>query len=244
MLLAPIEGAVGGPIPDIIGVAMISVGVAGLALGITQGQDWGWSSIGVVASFVAAVVFLPLAVYRASRHAAPAIDLSVFESQTVVLANAATFVYAVGFFAMLLANMLFLTSVWGYSILRAGMPITPGPLVVVALSASTGRLSRRIGYCRTCRWPSSPPGERSTRRRVRSGGPRCRSPGRHRRRARRDRRCVVPPPLGVVDVRRGSVALGCKLGVPTAPTGRSGGGRAIGARRRGGGAVSTAGLTT
>ena len=140
------ESAVGGPIPDIIGVAMISAGVAGLALGITQGQDWGWSSIGVVASFVAAVVFLPLAVYRASRHAAPAIDLSVFESRTVVLANAATFVYAVGFFAMLLANVLFLTSVWGYSILRAGMAITPGPLVVAALSASTGRLSRRIGY--------------------------------------------------------------------------------------------------
>jgi MFS family permease len=64
----------------------------------------------------------------------------------VTLANAATFMYSVGFFAMLLANVLFLTSVWGYSTLRAGLAITPGPLVVAALSGSSGKLARRIGY--------------------------------------------------------------------------------------------------
>jgi MFS family permease len=47
---------------------------------------------------------------------------------------------------MLLANVLFLTSVWDYSTLKAGMAITPGPLVVAALSRSSGRLAGRVGY--------------------------------------------------------------------------------------------------
>ena len=47
---------------------------------------------------------------------------------------------------MLLANVLFLTEVWGYSTLKAGLAITPGPLVVAALSRSTGALAARVGY--------------------------------------------------------------------------------------------------
>lgn len=83
---------------------------------------------------------------RSRHHAAPALDLRLFESRTVAIANAATVAYAVGFFAMLLANVLFLTTVWGYSTLRAGLAITPGPLVVALLSRSTGRLATRVGY--------------------------------------------------------------------------------------------------
>jgi MFS family permease len=66
----------------------------------------------------------------------------------VSLANAATIAYAVAFFAMLLANVLFLTTVWKYSTLRAGLAITPGPLVVAVLSKYTGRLAVRTGYRR------------------------------------------------------------------------------------------------
>ena len=56
------------------------------------------------------------------------------------------FLYAMGFFAMLLGNILFLTSVWHYSILKAGLAVTPGPLVVAAVSAPAGRLAARIGF--------------------------------------------------------------------------------------------------
>jgi EmrB/QacA subfamily drug resistance transporter len=142
------ESVVGGPAPDLVGVAMVSVAVAGLALGITQGHAWGWSSWRIVSAFAAAAAFGPAALVRSVNHPAPAVDLRVFESRTVALANAATVAYAVGFFAMLLSNILFLTSVWGYSTLRAGLAVTPGPLIVAALSRSTGRLAARVGYRR------------------------------------------------------------------------------------------------
>ena len=140
------ESVVGGPRPDLAGVALISVSVASLALGITQGDEWGWSSTTVIGSLVAAVILGIAAVQRARVHPTPAIDLSLFSNRTVALANAATVAYAIGFFAMLLANVLFLTSVWEYSTLKAGLAITPGPLVVAALSRSTGALASRIGY--------------------------------------------------------------------------------------------------
>lgn len=140
------ESVVGGPPPDLLGVAVLSLAVASLALGITQGQDWGWTSAPVVGSLAAALALGAAALHRARTHHAPAIDLRLFENRSVRLANAATIAYAVGFFAMLLANVLFLTTVWEWSTLKAGLAITPGPLVVAALSRSTGGLAARIGY--------------------------------------------------------------------------------------------------
>ncbi|HVA41966.1 MAG TPA: MFS transporter, partial [Acidimicrobiales bacterium] len=62
------------------------------------------------------------------------------------VANASTLVYAMGFFAMLLGNILFLTGVWHYTILRAGLAVTPGPLVVAAVSGPAGRMAGRFGF--------------------------------------------------------------------------------------------------
>jgi EmrB/QacA subfamily drug resistance transporter len=140
------EAATGGQAPDLLGVGLVTVAVAALALGITQGSEWGWTTWRVLGALVVALLLGALAVARSRTHAAPAIDLAIFRSRTVALANAGTLVYAIGFFAMLLGNVLFLTSVWRYSTLRAGLAITPGPLVVAALSSTTGRLASRYGY--------------------------------------------------------------------------------------------------
>ena len=46
---------------------------------------------------------------------------------------------------MLLANILFLTSIWGYSTLEAGFAVTPGPLMAALSSALAGRMIDRFG---------------------------------------------------------------------------------------------------
>jgi len=102
----------------------------------------------VVAAFFAAAVLGTAFLYRSSRHVAPVLDLSLFSARSFSVANAATLLYAMGFFAMLLGNILFLTSVWHYSILRAGLAVTPGPLVVAAVSGPAGRLASRVGFRR------------------------------------------------------------------------------------------------
>jgi MFS family permease len=47
---------------------------------------------------------------------------------------------------MLLGNILFLTGVWHYSIMEAGLSVTPGPLVVAVVAGPAGKLATRIGF--------------------------------------------------------------------------------------------------
>jgi EmrB/QacA subfamily drug resistance transporter len=132
--------------PDYPGVVLVSSALAALVLAISQGPGWGWSSARVVTCFVLAAVLGTAFIVRSGRHEQPVLDLSLFSARSFSVANAAMLVYAMGFFAMLLGNVLFLTSVWHYSILRAGLAITPGPLVVAAVSGPAGRLAARLGF--------------------------------------------------------------------------------------------------
>ncbi len=132
--------------PDYLGVGLVSLGLASLVLAISEGPSWGWTNGRIIGLILAAVVLVAVFLRRSSRHPHPVLDLTLFSARSFSVANAATLLYAMGFFAMLLGNILFLTSVWHYSILKAGLAVTPGPLVVAAVSAPAGRLAARIGF--------------------------------------------------------------------------------------------------
>lgn len=137
-----------GVAPDYLGAVLIALTLSALVLGITEGPTWGWSTAPVVASFAGAVVVGTVFLLRSARHPEPVLDLTLFRARSFSVANAATFLYAMGFFAMLLGNILFLTSVWHYPILDAGLAVTPGPLVVALVSGPAGRTAARVGFRR------------------------------------------------------------------------------------------------
>lgn len=134
------------PRPDYLGVLMVSVSLSALVLGISEGPTWQWTSARVLACFVTALVVGTAFVVRCRRHPEPVLDLSLFRARSFTVANLATLLYAMGFFAMLLGNILFLTSVWHYSILFAGLAVTPGPIVVAAVSGPAGKLATERGF--------------------------------------------------------------------------------------------------
>jgi EmrB/QacA subfamily drug resistance transporter len=137
-----------GVAPDYLGAALIALTLSALVLGITEGPTWGWTSAPVLACFAGAVVVGAGFLYRSAHHPEPVLDLTLFKARSFSVANAATFLYAMGFFAMLLGNILFLTSVWHYPILEAGLAVTPGPLVVAVVSGPAGRVASRVGFRR------------------------------------------------------------------------------------------------
>jgi EmrB/QacA subfamily drug resistance transporter len=137
-----------GVAPDYLGAVLIAVTLSALVLGITEGPTWGWSTAPVIGCFAAAVVVGTVFLVRSTRHPEPVLDLTLFRARSFSVANAATFLYAMGFFAMLLGNILFLTSVWHYPILEAGLAVTPGPLVVAVVSGPAGRTAARVGFRR------------------------------------------------------------------------------------------------
>ena len=135
----------GGVLPDALGAVLLTLGVAALSLGIVKGPDWGWSSPGVVGSLVAAAAFLAGLVVRSARHRAPAVDLELFRVRAFAVSVSGTFLFSLAFYALLLGNILFLTQVWGYSVLKAGFAVTPGPLMAAVSAAVAGRIADRYG---------------------------------------------------------------------------------------------------
>ncbi len=137
-----------GRLPDPIGVVLLAAGMALLAFAIVKTDDWGWASTTFAATVAVSAVLLLAFLWRCSRVSNPLLDLGLFESASFRWANAGTFAYAIGFNAMFLGNVLFLTQVWGYTILRAGLAISIGPLIVAGLAPWCGRLAARIGQRR------------------------------------------------------------------------------------------------
>jgi EmrB/QacA subfamily drug resistance transporter len=134
-----------GALPDALGVALLIAGVGLLSLGIVKGEDWGWSSAGVVGSLVAAAAILAAFVARSARHPAPVVELGLFRVRSFAVANVGVLLFSLGFYALLLANVLFLTGVWGWSVLHAGVALTPGPIMAAVAAPIGGRLSDRFG---------------------------------------------------------------------------------------------------
>jgi MFS family permease len=132
--------------PDYLGVVYAAVSVAAVVLAISEGPTWGWGDAKVWVALALGIAVGVAFVRRSASHPSPVLDLSLFSERTFTLANTATLVYALAFFPMLLGNILFLTSVWDYSIMRAGLAVTPGPLVVACIAGPAGKLAGRVGF--------------------------------------------------------------------------------------------------
>jgi EmrB/QacA subfamily drug resistance transporter len=133
-----------GPRPDLLGALLLALGVATLTLGIVEGSSWGWLSARTVGAALATAGLLWSFVARSNRHPAPVVDMSLLRVRSFVLACFGTAMIGAGLAANLLSLILFVTSVWHYSVLRAGLSITPGPMMAATFSILGGRLASRV----------------------------------------------------------------------------------------------------
>jgi EmrB/QacA subfamily drug resistance transporter len=132
--------------PDYVGALLLSLAVASVTLAISEGGEHGFGQPLVLLAAALGPLLGVAFVARSARHPAPVLDLRLFASRSFAVANLATLAYAMGFFAVLLGNILFLTEVWHYPIERAGLAVTPGPLVVALVSGFAGRAAARVGF--------------------------------------------------------------------------------------------------
>ncbi len=144
-LLAESRDPQGSPAPDWWGAGVLARGVGALALAIVQGPSWGWGDPRIAASFAAAAVLLGLFVWRCARHPSPIIELGLFRVRSFAVANVGSVVFAIGFYALLLCNVLFLTGVWGLDIVLAGVALTPGAVTAALVAPFGGRAADRFG---------------------------------------------------------------------------------------------------
>src|SRR5829696_7729131 len=107
--------------PDLLGSLVAVVAVGALALGAVQGPVWGWGDPRTIAAFMASAVLAPLLVWRSAVHRAPVLELALFRVRSFSAGNLGSLLLGTSFFGLVLANSLYLTQVWDYSVLRAGL---------------------------------------------------------------------------------------------------------------------------
>ena len=133
-------------LPDLAGAVVLAASLALLTLGIVQGRAWGWASPQIIATFAASVALAVLFARRSNTHHAPVVDPALLRQREFGLANLATAVAGMGFYAALLCNALFLIAVWDYSPLEAGLAFVPAALVAAVTAAAAGRIAERRGF--------------------------------------------------------------------------------------------------
>jgi EmrB/QacA subfamily drug resistance transporter len=136
-----------GRFPDVLGSLMLVVAIGSLTLGLVKGPDWSWDARSLGA-FAAAVVLLALFTLRSARHPAPVVELSLLRPPAFALASLSALLFFAAFAVLLIGNVLFLTSVWHYSVTRAGFAFFPGPFTAALTAAFSGRLGGRFGSAR------------------------------------------------------------------------------------------------
>jgi len=135
----------GRRLPDVVGAVLLMGAITTLALAIVEGEEWGWGSTRVVALFVAATLLLATFVARSARHPAPVVELSLLRERAVAAANVGSLLFFAGFGANILGAVLFLTQVWDWSTLHAGLALAVGPTMAALSAAPSGRLADRYG---------------------------------------------------------------------------------------------------
>ena len=132
--------------PDLLGAAALIVAVSALVVAIVKGQDWGWGSPRIIGSLALSGTLLPWIWRRSERHVAPIVEPALLRVRSFGLAAGASLLFFAGFGAMLLAGVLFLTSVWHEDVLTAGLMLFPGPAMATAFSVPSSRLGARVGF--------------------------------------------------------------------------------------------------
>ena len=132
-------------LPDFLGALLQAVAIGFLVLGLLQHDEWGLGSARTLGCFAIFALTLPLFLWRCARHPAPVLDLELFRDPQVSTANAASLVFAIGFYAVTINAVLFLTQVWHYSVIETGLALTPGALAGMLAGAPAGKLSETRG---------------------------------------------------------------------------------------------------
>ena len=131
---------------DAWGATLVTFGIGVLTYGIMKTGDWGWMSRGTGFVLALAALLLGLFVIDCLRSENPLIDPALFKIRPFTGATLTLAPYSMAFGAGVLSIALWTQQGWGWSALKAGIAIAPGPFLVPVTSLLlAGRLISRLG---------------------------------------------------------------------------------------------------
>jgi EmrB/QacA subfamily drug resistance transporter len=136
---------------SVLPAALLSAWLVALLLGLSEGQDWGWTSARTLGLIVAAVVLAVVWVLVEQRSASPLIDMRMMRLPAVWTTNLVALLVGFGMYASFgfLPQFSQTPSISGYgfgaSITESGLILLPSSVTMFFVGLFSARAARRIG---------------------------------------------------------------------------------------------------
>lgn len=136
---------------DLVGALGLSTGLVGILIGVSKGNDWGWTSVLTLSLIVGGVVVLAGWALYELRSNHPLVDLRTTAHLRVLLTNAAALMVGFGMTAhiivvpQLMQFPLEAGHGLGQTILQTGMWMAPAGITILLVSPLSSTLLTRLG---------------------------------------------------------------------------------------------------
>ena len=130
---------------DLRGALLLAIALAALTLGLSFGQEWGWTSARVLGILAIGVASLAAGAFAEVRSTHPIIDLRLFRNRVFASAVGSLLCSMLALFAIGFLFPFYFEELRGFPSERTGLLLTPWPLAMVIVSPIAGALSDRFG---------------------------------------------------------------------------------------------------
>ena len=130
---------------DPLGALLLAIGLATLTLGLSFGQEWGWSSPLLIGLLVVSAIALVALYLVEKRVPYPVINLSLLRNRVFLSANLSLILSFLALFSVSFMLPFYLEELHGFSTEQAGLLLTPLPLTIAIFAPVSGALADRFG---------------------------------------------------------------------------------------------------
>ncbi|MFE3160797.1 MFS transporter [Streptomyces sp. NPDC059221] len=135
---------------DLVGVALVTVGLTSIVFGLIEGERYDWGTISGLVSIgsviAVGVVLLVLFVFWQHRQKRePLMPLALFKIRNFSVGNWVGFIFQLGMIGIAFVLVLYLQMARGYSPLETGLVMLPNAILTAVGSTYAGRLSDKFG---------------------------------------------------------------------------------------------------
>ncbi|HEX2959252.1 MAG TPA: MFS transporter [Chitinispirillaceae bacterium] len=131
---------------DFLGILFLTIAMFTVTLALIQSNEKGWSSFYILSLFITSLISTIAFIATEIKVQEPMLPMNLFANFNFCIAVLSIAMLGAALMCGVFLTSFFLTTVLGYSQLKAGLVITAYPAVSVLFSAISGILSDRFGY--------------------------------------------------------------------------------------------------